>query len=83
MTEQHIDIAARRPGQPRGVCGWHSIHTAPLDQDLELAVIDHEGPHALVFPCRKTDSGWIDARTETRVQVRPTHWREWRHLIYN
>jgi hypothetical protein len=65
------------------MCGWHSIETAPREQDLELAVIDHEGPHALVFPCRRSDGGWIDARTEARVEVRPTHWREWRHLIYN
>jgi hypothetical protein len=83
MTEQRIDTAARPPEHSRGVCGWHSIHTAPLDQDLELAVIDDEGPHALVFPCRRIEGGWIDARTEARVSVRPTHWREWRHLTYN
>lgn len=61
---------------------WHSIATAPDDQDLELAVIDDEGPHALVFPCRKTKDGWADCSSGKRVDVHPTHWREWRHLAY-
>jgi hypothetical protein len=29
---------------------WQPITTAPFDRDLELAVIDYEGPHSLVFP---------------------------------
>jgi hypothetical protein len=33
---------------------WLPIHTAPFDAEIELAVIDREGPHALVFPCRNT-----------------------------
>ena len=57
---------------------WQSIATAPLDRDLELAVIDGSGKHALVFPCRRVLNGWIDAATQKRVDVRPTHWRDWK-----
>jgi hypothetical protein len=38
---------------------WKPISTAPFDRDLELAVIDTDGPHALVFPCRRTLGGWL------------------------
>jgi hypothetical protein len=46
---------------------WQPISSAPYDFDLELAVIDEDGSHALVFPCRVI---W-------RISVRPTHWRPW------
>jgi hypothetical protein len=59
---------------------WHSVDTAPFDLPLELAVIDEEGPHALVFPCLRSGGGWSDAKNALRVFVRPTHWREWRRL---
>jgi hypothetical protein len=62
---------------------WQSIATAPYDQDLELAVIDDEGPHALVFPCRRLKDGWTDSKNGKPVDVRPTHWREWRHLAFD
>jgi hypothetical protein len=57
---------------------WESISTAPYDRDLELAVINRDGEHALVFPCRRTVDGWISAETQLRIQVYPTQWREWR-----
>jgi hypothetical protein len=57
---------------------WKPISTAPFDRDLELAVVDYDGPHALVFPCRRILAGWMDAETTKRVDVRPTHWRAWR-----
>jgi predicted metal-binding transcription factor (methanogenesis marker protein 9) len=57
---------------------WESIATAPFDRDLELAVIDKDGTHALVFPCRRTRGGWVKAGTLERLDVSPTHWREWR-----
>ena len=57
---------------------WQPIVSAPFDRDLELAVIDKDGPHAVVFPCRRTDDGWINAKSKERVGVHPTHWREWR-----
>jgi hypothetical protein len=42
---------------------WEPFSTAPLERDLELAVIDDEGIHALVFRCRRTNDGWVDANT--------------------
>ena len=56
---------------------WQHISTAPYDRDIELAVIDGEGPHALVFPCRRISGGWMNVLTKERMDVRPTHWREW------
>ncbi len=56
---------------------WQSVSTAPFDRDLELAVLDSDGEHALVFPCRRVLSGWVDAKTKQRLAVDPTHWREW------
>jgi len=57
---------------------WHSIGSAPFDRDLELAVIDGDGTHALVFPCRRVLNGWMKTETRARLDVSPTHWREWR-----
>lgn len=56
---------------------WQPIATAPFDRDLELAVIDRDGTHALVFPCRRVLTGWVRASTRDRVEVSPSHWREW------
>ena len=60
------------------VMKWHPIGTAPYDAELELAVIDPKGTHALVFPCRRIPAGWLKCGTDEWVEVRPTHWREWR-----
>jgi hypothetical protein len=57
---------------------WEAITTAPFDRDLELAVIDRDGPHALVFPCRRIPGGWMKVATHERIDVHPTHWRNWR-----
>jgi len=56
---------------------WQHISTAPFDRDIELAVIDDHGAHALVFPCRRILNGWMKAETRERLDVRPTHWRIW------
>jgi hypothetical protein len=57
---------------------WQPISTAPLNQDLELAVIDATGEYvALVFPCRRHSDGWISVITKKRIDINPTHWREW------
>jgi hypothetical protein len=56
---------------------WQSIATAPFDHDLELAVINYDVTHPLVFPCRRIAGGWIDAKTKTRLTIFPTHRREW------
>lgn len=57
---------------------WQPASMAPFDRDLELAVIDAKGPHALIFPCRRILSGWVKAETGERVVVDPTHWRDWK-----
>ena len=56
---------------------WKLISSAPLDRDLELAVINSDGTHALSFPCRRILDGWIDAETREGLDLQPTHWREW------
>ncbi|GLS34828.1 hypothetical protein GCM10010869_04160 [Mesorhizobium tianshanense] len=57
---------------------WKQILSAPFDRDLELAVFDEEGEHALVFPCIKGREGWRNAATGARVDIHPTHWRDWK-----
>ncbi|MDI7924776.1 hypothetical protein MRS75_22190 [Rhizobiaceae bacterium n36] len=58
---------------------WRSISNAPSDRELELAVIDKDGTHSLVFPCVRVVGGWKNARTMERIDIHPTHWREWPH----
>jgi hypothetical protein len=57
---------------------WQPIATAPFEEDLELAVLDSDGEHALVFPCRRVPGGWINPANKQWVIVQPTHWRGWR-----
>jgi hypothetical protein len=70
-----IKAAAGPAAHPDAV--WQPITTAPYQGDLELAVIETDEPHALVFPCRRVVGGWINAATNERIEVRPTHWRPW------
>jgi hypothetical protein len=56
---------------------WQPISKAPFDRDIELAVLDAAGAHALVFPCRRVLGGWISSQTGKQIEVWPTHWREW------
>ncbi|RVA26683.1 hypothetical protein EN933_36250 [Mesorhizobium sp. M7A.F.Ca.US.001.01.1.1] len=56
---------------------WKAILSAPFGRELELAVFDEDGEHALVFPCIKGRQGWKHAGTGLRVDIRPTHWRYW------
>ncbi|HEY2530343.1 MAG TPA: hypothetical protein VGJ20_20795 [Xanthobacteraceae bacterium] len=58
---------------------WHYIcDKIPADRDVLLAVLDHDGFYALEFPCRFSEGRWIDVTTGHSIEVRPTHWREWR-----
>jgi hypothetical protein len=59
---------------------WQAISTAPFDRELELAVLDRGGVHALVFPCRRVLRGWINSTREP-VNVHPTHWRDWSYPV--
>ena len=65
------------PGAGQGYGMWQQIATAPFDADIELAVMDSDGAHALVFPCRRILGGWMNAETKERLEVHPTHWRGW------
>jgi hypothetical protein len=56
---------------------WRPIASAPFDQELELSVIEEDEVHVLLFPCRRTARGWVNASIKTAVPVRPTHWRPW------
>jgi len=56
---------------------WNPIASAPFGRNLELAVFDEDGPHALVFPCARAREGWKNATNGARVDIRPTHWRDW------
>lgn len=56
---------------------WQSIITAPFSRFLELAVLDEDGVHPLVFPCERVLDGWRHAITGLLVDVDPTHWRHW------
>jgi hypothetical protein len=80
LSERITDFTCERLRRNKiaaSLLGWRAISTAPFDRDLELAVLDTEGPHALVFPCRRILHGWIKVETRRIIDVRPTHWREW------
>jgi hypothetical protein len=67
-------FCAQRCREQYGVAAFIGV-----DCDLELAVIDSKGVHAFVFPCRRNLGGWLKSRTEQRVEISPTHWRQWTH----
>jgi hypothetical protein len=47
---------------------WMLIDTAPLDRDLELAIVDSKGTRHVAFPCRRlSDGGWVDVETNTQI----------------
>ena len=73
-----LDQSAKFDADDHFTMEWKPIVGAPFNCDLELSVRDYDGHHALVFPCRRILDGWINAETSTRIDVRPTHWREWR-----
>ncbi|MGD9980576.1 MAG: hypothetical protein AB7H66_08395 [Hyphomonadaceae bacterium] len=56
---------------------WRRAADAPFDRDLELAVIDEDGAHALIFACRRVADGWVKSDTGAKLSVEPTHWRAW------
>ena len=53
---------------------WQSeLSAAPFNRDLELAVIDANGEHVMLYPCRRVVGGWIKAATKRPTKFRPTH----------
>ena len=56
---------------------WKPIDTVPRDRDVEVAVTDSTGMHAVACPCRLSEHGWIAANSKRRLYwIRPTHWRD-------
>jgi hypothetical protein len=49
ISPYDLDQIADRPASAKR-CMWQPISTAPFDRDPELAVIDTDGPHSVVFP---------------------------------
>jgi hypothetical protein len=76
MILMRINAATETPSNHL-LMQWQLIANAPFDRDLELAVIDRDGLHALVFPCGRVIHGWIKSGTQERIEVQPTHWRLW------
>lgn len=71
-------IKAPYLGFDQTVAMWNPVASAPFGQDLQLAVIDQDGVHALVFACqRERGGGWRNVVTGAPVDIRPTHWRLW------
>jgi hypothetical protein len=57
---------------------WLPVSIAPSNADLEVCVMDYDNIlHALVFPCQKDKTGWINASTKMYIDIEPTHWRTW------
>jgi hypothetical protein len=59
---------------------WHFIVSTaviPTDRDLLIAVVDDEGVHAIDLACRWREGLWIDAKTGRKIDVNPTHWRQY------
>jgi hypothetical protein len=55
---------------------WKPIDSAPEDREVELQVADKFGSYTLMFPCRLANGAWINANSQGRLEVEPTHWRE-------
>jgi len=73
MSSLNHSSASRESGG-----AWQPVSTAPFDRNIELAVIDRDGTHALIFPCRRVVDGWMNVRTkEIMTRLLPSHWREW------
>ena len=56
---------------------WRPVSTVPPDRPVQLGVIDANGTHPLKFPCRRTQTRWVNAATGSPISIEPTHWREW------
>jgi hypothetical protein len=56
---------------------WLKVEIAPFDRDVEVAVVDGQKIYPVIFPCRRTLSGWTKADSGKPITIHPTHWREW------
>ena len=56
---------------------WFPISIAPVEQALELCVIEGGETCVLVFPCEKVGRRWVAWDTQETIDIDPTHWRSW------
>jgi hypothetical protein len=77
QTLTRIKVGTSDLPDPFAMTNWLKIADAPFDRDLEVAVIDYDGSHAVAFPCRRILGGWVNAASRARLNIHPTHWREW------
>ena len=56
---------------------WQTISMAPYERDIELAVIEGDRVHPVIFSCRRTAYGWVKTSNHERILISPTHWRPW------
>jgi hypothetical protein len=67
----------KRLSDRQSVPTWQPVSIAPVSSELELAIINSGGVYAFFLPCYRSVDGWRDAKTKRRIEVEPTHWREW------
>ena len=64
------------PSQGLRLCGIQFLmHRSTAISNWEL--LNSHSVRVIPFPCRRILGGWIKAETKTRIDVCPTHWREW------
>ena len=56
---------------------WQPISTAPFSRDVELAISNGGDAYVLVFACRRMIGGWLNVAKGKRIDIQPTHWRQW------
>jgi hypothetical protein len=57
--------------------GWNEPETAPLGEEIILAVTDGQGePYLLQSPCKRTADSWISSKN-ARLLVTPVKWRRY------
>jgi hypothetical protein len=55
-------------------CDWRPIEGAPLEEPVEVLVVDFCGSiYRLQYPCRRTSEGWTSA-IGTPLTVTPVRW---------
>jgi hypothetical protein len=62
---------------PRTNGEWQPIATGPLDRDVQVGINVEGGVLPIFFPCRRTETGWLNAIVKAPLLHEPTCWREW------
>ena len=57
---------------------WLPVSIGPPDANLEVCIVGFDGNvHALMYPCLRNGTDWVDATNNKQIQIQPTHWRKW------